>query len=165
MNDVQKTNLNALFEQYPRAASIILEGNDNPAVDDVTKGTFTMEGEGDLYKSGVISSAQLKEMMAEGKFTPAQLESLSRFADANFENGKMNAELSEQLYGSDGEVKEEVQTRNTGGDGENKEDGQKENNILTKKTTAADRNGGVISVFTLSTRTAISYTVPKVCRI
>lgn len=101
LNDVQKTNLNALFEQYPRAASIILEGNDNPAVDDVTKGTFTMEGEGDLYKSGVISSAQLKEMMAEGKFTPAQLESLSRFADANFENGKMNAELSEQLYGSE----------------------------------------------------------------
>lgn len=137
LNDVQKTNLNALFEQYPRAASIILEGNDNPAVDDVTKGTFTMEGEGDLYKSGVISSAQLKEMMAEGKFTPAQLESLSRFADANFENGKMNAELSEQLYGSDGEVKEEVQTRNTGGDGENKEDGQKE-----KQHTDEENNGG-----------------------
>lgn len=136
LNDVQKTNLNALFEQYPRAASIILEGNDNPAVDDVTKGTFTMEGEGDLYKSGVISSAQLKEMMAEGKFTPAQLESLSRFADANFENGKMNAELSEQLYGSDGEVKEEVQTRNTGGDGENKEDGQKE-----KQHTDEENNG------------------------
>lgn len=109
LNDVQKTNLNALFEQYPRAASIILEGNDNPAVDDVTKGTFTMEGEGDLYKSGVISSAQLKEMMAEGKFTPAQLESLSRFADANFENGKMNAELSEQLYGSDGDTQSREQ--------------------------------------------------------
>ena len=137
LNDVQKTNLNALFEQYPRAASIILEGNDNPAVDDVTKGTFTLEGEGDLYKSGVISSAQLKEMMAEGKFTSAQLESLSRFADANFENGKMNAELAGQLYGSDGEAKEEVQTRNVGGDGENKEDGQKE-----KQHTDEENNGG-----------------------
>lgn len=137
LNDVQKTNLNALFEQYPRAASIILEGNDNPAVDDVTKGTFTLEGEGNLYKSGVISSAQLQEMMAEGKFTSAQLESLSRFADANFENGKMNAELAGQLYGSDGGVKEEVQTRNTGGDGENKEDGQKE-----KQHTDEENNGG-----------------------
>ncbi len=100
LNDMQKANLNALFEQYPRAASIILEGNDNPSVNDVTKGTFALEGEGDLYKSGVISSAQLKEMMTEGKLSSAQLESLSQFADAHFENGKMNAELAEQLYGS-----------------------------------------------------------------
>lgn len=122
LNDVQKTNLNALFEQYPRAASIILEGNDNPAVDDVTKGTFTMEGEGNLYKSGVISSAQLQEMMAEGKFTSAQLESLSRFADANFENGKMNAELAGRLYGSETEVQpSEQDVDNDGKDGENRQ--------------------------------------------
>lgn len=77
----------------------------------------------------------------------------------------MNAELSEQLYGSDGEVKEEVQTRNTGGDGENKEDGQKEKQHTDEENNGGGQERGSDIRFTLSTRTAISYTVPKVCRI
>lgn len=139
LNAEQKQNLESLFTQYPRAASIILEGNDNPTVTDVTKGTFTMEGEENLYKSGVISTAQLKEMLTEGKFTAAQLESLSKFADANFENGKMNAELAAQLYGSGEVTQSETQSRKLDGDGKdehrnerkdeqtNEENGEQEN--------------------------------------
>lgn len=150
LNDVQKTNLNALFEQYPRAASIILEGNDNPAVDDVTKGTFTMEGEGNLYKSGVISSAQLQEMMAEGKFTSAQLESLSRFADANFENGKMNAELAGQLYGSNEDTQSSEQNTDENNEqkkGENEQEvhgGNEQNQESAIRFYSFDKDGNII---------------------
>lgn len=150
LNDAQKANLNALFVQYPRAASIILEGNDNPAVDDVTKGTFTLEGEENLYKSGVISSAQLQEMMAEGKFTSAQLESLSRFADANFENGKMNAELAGQLYGSNEDTQSSEQNTDENNEqkkGENEQEvygGNEQNQESAIRFYSFDKDGNII---------------------
>ncbi len=99
LNDEQKANLSSLFEQYPRAATAILEGNLNPEVSDVTKGGFSIEGEGNLYRSGVISSATLQELLDSGKLSNEQIENLSKFADANFDNGKMNAELRSELYG------------------------------------------------------------------
>lgn len=113
LNDEQKANLSSLFEQYPRAATAILEGNLNPEVSDVTKGGFSIEGEGNLYRSGVISSATLQELLDSGKLSNEQIENLSKFADANFDNGKMNAELRSELYGRETPVAE---TRTPGDD-------------------------------------------------
>lgn len=98
LNDEQKANLHGLFQQYPRAATIILEGNENPAVGDVTKGGFSVEGENGLYSSGVISSARLQELYDSGKLSDSQVEALVKFADAHFENGKMGEELRSELY-------------------------------------------------------------------
>ena len=100
MNDEQKANLESLFKMYPRAATIILEGNENPSVNDITKGGFSIEGEEKLYNSGVISSAKLQELYESGKLSTEQIESLSKFADANFDNGKMSSELRSELYGT-----------------------------------------------------------------
>ncbi len=98
LNDEQKANLHSLFQQYPRAATIILEGNENPTVNDVTKGGFSVEGENGLYSSGVISSARLQELYDGGKLSSSQMEALVKFADAHFENGKMSEELRSELY-------------------------------------------------------------------
>lgn len=86
--EVQKQNLSDLFEQYPRAATIILEGNANPSVDDVTKGSFVLEGEGNLYKRGVITSQTLQDLYDQGKLSSAQVESLVKFADTHFKDGQ-----------------------------------------------------------------------------
>ncbi len=99
LNDAQKANLESLFKMYPRAATLILEGNENPNVNDVTHGGFSIEGENKLYSNGVISSAKLQELFDNGKFSTEQMQSLSQFADANFENGKMETSLLNDLYG------------------------------------------------------------------
>ncbi len=86
--EVQQRNLSDLFEQYPRAATIILEGTENPSVDDVTKGSFKLEGEGNLYKRGVITSSTLQDLYDQGKLSSAQVESLVKFADSHFKDGQ-----------------------------------------------------------------------------
>ena len=95
--EVQKQNLSDLFEQYPRAATIILEGNANPSVDDVTKGSFTLEGEGNLYKRGVITSQTLQDLYDQGKLSSAQVESLVKFADTHFKDGQPIGDDAEAL--------------------------------------------------------------------
>ena len=94
----EQNNLSSLFKQYPRAATAILEGNLNPDVADVAKGGFSIEGEGDLYHNGVISSSTLQELLDNNKLTDEQVNALKTFANEHFDNGKMNNELYDQLY-------------------------------------------------------------------
>lgn len=150
LNDEQKANLESLFKMYPRAATIILEGNENPSINDVTKGGFSVEGENKLYSSGVISSAKLQELYESGKFSSEQMQSLTKFADAHFENGQMNDALRNELYGHSPEVKHEQQSSEdrSKSDVAAKEDNTgTEHNVASEEKVDAysfDKNGNII---------------------
>ena len=150
LNDEQKANLESLFKMYPRAATIILEGNENPSVNDITKGGFSVEGENKLYSSGVISSAKLQELYDSGKLSTEQMQSLSKFADAHFENGQMNASLRSELYGHSSEVKNDHQSSEDRSKSDTVVKGGNtgtENNVVSGEQVDAysfDKNGNII---------------------
>lgn len=82
----QKHDLDMLFKRYPRAATLILEGNENPAVTDVPHGSVnTSANLQDLYEKGQIGDEQLKQMVkfagehfdARGNFTGPDADALN----------------------------------------------------------------------------------------
>ncbi len=153
--DVQKQNLSDLFMQYPRAATLILEGNENPTADNLyTKGTFTVEGEGNLYRSGVITSNNLQELYDQGKLSSAQVEALVKFADGHFKDGQMIGEdaaaLRAEAFTKSGqentgtEVKQDDKTINDTGEEVVSNDQNQENGKIPVKGYSFDENGQVI---------------------
>ncbi|MBR1649451.1 MAG: hypothetical protein IJ689_07655, partial [Alphaproteobacteria bacterium] len=72
LSDEQKHDLDMLFKRYPRAASLILEGNANPSVDDSPA-------------HGVLGSAKLQSMYEGGQITDEQLKNMVKFAGNHFD--------------------------------------------------------------------------------
>lgn len=72
LSDEQKHDLDMLFKRYPRAASLILEGSENPAVTDSPS-------------NGVISSAKLQAMYEGGDIPADKLEDMVKFAGEHFD--------------------------------------------------------------------------------
>lgn len=68
----QKHDLDMLFKRYPRAASLILEGNENPAVTDSPT-------------NGVVTSAKLQAMYEGGDISPEKLKDMVKFAGEHFD--------------------------------------------------------------------------------
>ena len=72
LSDEQKHDLDMLFKRYPRAASLILEGNENPAVTDSPS-------------NGVITSAKLQAMYEGRDISPEKLRDMVKFAGEHFD--------------------------------------------------------------------------------
>lgn len=72
LSNEQKHDLDMLFKRYPRAASLILEGNDNPAVTDSPT-------------NGVVTSAKLQAMYEGGDISPEKLKDMVKFAGEHFD--------------------------------------------------------------------------------
>ena len=72
LSSEQKHDLDMLFKRYPRAATLIMEGNENPAVGDVPSGK-------------VMTSSSLQKMFEEGKIPADKLEDMVKFAGDHFD--------------------------------------------------------------------------------
>lgn len=72
LSNEQKHDLDMLFKRYPRAASLILEGNENPAVTDSPT-------------NGVVTSAKLQAMYEGGDISPEKLKDMVKFAGEHFD--------------------------------------------------------------------------------
>ena len=72
LSSEQKHDLDMLFKRYPRAATLIMEGNENPAVGDVPSGK-------------VMTSSSLQKMFEEGKIPADKLEDMVKFAGEHFD--------------------------------------------------------------------------------
>lgn len=72
LSSEQQHDLDMLFKRYPRAASLILEGNDNPSVTDSPS-------------NGVVSSAKLQAMYESGNIPADKLEDMVKFAGEHFD--------------------------------------------------------------------------------
>lgn len=91
LSSEQQHDLDMLFKRYPRAASLILEGNADPAVGDTpSNGVLTSAKLQSMYESGQIDEAKLKDMVkfagehfdARGNFTGPDAEALNAEAKA-----------------------------------------------------------------------------------
>ena len=72
LSSEQKHDLDMLFKRYPRAATLIMEGNENPAVGDIPSGR-------------VMTSSSLQKMFEEGKIPTDKLEDMVKFAGDHFD--------------------------------------------------------------------------------
>ena len=90
LTDEQKHNIEMLFKRYPRGASLIMEGNDNPSAADRPEGR-------------VISSAKLATMWENGEISDEQKATMLEFSAKTFDArgnfigedaAALNAELS-----------------------------------------------------------------------
>ena len=91
LSSEQQHDLDMLFKRYPRAASLILEGNADPAVGDTpSNGVLTSAKLQSMYESGQIDETKLKDMVkfagehfdARGNFTGPDAEALNAEAKA-----------------------------------------------------------------------------------
>ncbi len=72
LSSEQKHDLDMLFKRYPRAATLIMEGNENPAVGDIPSGK-------------VMTSSSLQKMFEEGKIPADKLNDMVKFAGDHFD--------------------------------------------------------------------------------
>ncbi|MBQ8784667.1 MAG: hypothetical protein IJZ59_01315 [Alphaproteobacteria bacterium] len=72
LSSEQKHDLEMLFKRYPRAATLIMEGNENPAV-------------GDTPNGDVMKSSTLQKMFKGGEIPAEKLETMVKFAGEHFD--------------------------------------------------------------------------------
>lgn len=110
LSDEQKHDLDMLFKRYPRAASLILEGKDNPAVtDSPTNGVVTSAKLQAMYEGGDISPEKLKDMVkfagehfdAKGNFVGPDAEALNAEAEG-YQQSRVRAGSGRETVSEDG---------------------------------------------------------------
>lgn len=125
LSDEQKHDLQMLFKRYPRAASLILEGNENPAVtSSPAKGVVASSKLQAMYEGGDIPPEKLRDMIkfagehfdAEGNFVGPDAEALIAEAE---EYGKLHDHAGKAYHSGDKPA--EHADNNTGGENSEKD--------------------------------------------